>query len=314
MRSAPDEMVRVLTLKGSRGRIAILGYTQLRSRDVATNLLRFRAHFRTTRYDAESDTRQRIEPSVLRKLSELTPRSGRPARPGKDDPGQVLDPITKAHAVAYLLEHGRLPRTAHERVLARLNSAHPAALAQTTNTQSQKAIYYAYRTQLDWYAFHDEQRPSHGEHIMSQPACEPSITDFAAEPERFGDYYRLGRLIALEEALSQDAHQRTVGNGSSLGMIHNAPATWFNNHTHRIHVYRDKMRRRDMFGTTFTKLYADIVCRVHSDTISRSAPLNAQEKASLMLGFEHQRAYNGAYRQYRHARRKAAATAATEAA
>jgi hypothetical protein len=280
-----DETLRVLFLKGSQARQAVLSYRTVPTKTAVETLLRFREHFRT----------DYAEPSVLSRLRAVSPSTGK-----DNESRQLIDGMSKVRAIEAMLNGGTgsgekpmlIPADVISRIVHALSPAH-----LVDDRDSAKAAQYAARCQLAWFEFVLFEKPNLPGRRSHMENEEPRIDAYVHQKGDRLDAYNIGRAIALEEAIRGQAHQRDYG-ASSMPMASINPAVWCQDHARRIRTYVEKLGRRGRKGTHFTRLLDEVMIGIDVTTISRTTPFSAVEQAQLCLGYSQQQGYIKAYRRW----------------
>jgi hypothetical protein len=162
--------------------------------------------------------------------------------------------------------------------------------------EKKPSTYYATLCQLDWFAFIASRKgyfqpPRKDESMVVLE--EPQLEDYVITPKRNEplEHYHMGRLIAVEEAIRDQAYSRKMST-SSLSMIAVNPSLWLTEHDRRMQIYEDKLLSQGIRGTYYTKMAEGLIVKIRDiDLVNSTEPLSVKEMASLGLGYRHQRAY-----------------------
>ena len=291
--SGSKEPLHVLFLKGSQGRLAILSYSTVPTGKAVTSLLRFRNHFGTST----------SEPSVIGRLRAVTASTGNT----KDNESrQILDAMTRVRTIETLLNGEPVPADVYSRIIHALSPSNLMETDRESNKAARKAAYYAALCQLAWFEFvlsiQGIKIPTTRRTWFMTTTEEPKVEQFVI-PRSPGavrmDEYFIGRLIAIEEEVRRQAHKRSMGGASSLPLASINPAVWYEDHFRRMRTYEEKLARRGIHGTIFTKQASEVITELQNlDLFTRSSPFTSIGRASLCLGYDHQRAFNKAHRRW----------------
>jgi hypothetical protein len=118
--------------------------------------------------------------------------------------------------------------------------------------------------------------------------------------------YSLGRLVALEAGIRNQAHRgKAAENDALINLCSNNPAVGYEEMCRRVRTYLPKLMRNGIKGTHFTKLYDDIIGTLTDPSaFARTKPFSSTDRVHFLFGYDAQRVYNRDYRRWSRADRK----------
>lgn len=257
------EQLHFAILKGSKGRIAVLAYDVLPAHEIAASLLRFRNHFGMLVGNALS-------------------------RVGSKNSKDLIDPMTRIAVVKAIMAGQSMPvALVHHLLLA----TDFEALVEGEDKARTLTAWLEYCGTLEQKVTH--MRKSDADEL-EKPELHQYVIDDTDTPA-----YLLGRLVALHRSVRRQAHKRSLSNESALTMLKLAaasPAAFFERLTQGLDIYEAKIKRE---STHYLVLAREVFCAIRDqDFVQQTTMLSLPSRAAIAQGYQHQNAYNVAWRQY----------------
>lgn len=300
----------ILFLKGSKGRISVLGYERIPTSRVVAALRKFRALYGRLDVEFVQDEPkkgQKRAPGyrIVRWDKDKTSIVQELRNTGPKPNMQPLDDFVKVDAVRSVLL-GQAPGKRMEL----------AVVAALQDRQVVKGTWTS-RAQLRWFEYmrlYDSDVGAEGEdRVTEQTTSEPQQHEYMiTSREERTTAYVMGQLIAIGDAMRRQYHRgrRLSGNQviSSVNTACMSPAMWFRDFGREVEIYQTRLRASGKVVWPFHKMLADafqdcIKWLLDDQTVTQTRPLPVGKQATLMLGYQHQKNFNKAYAQWSYATR-----------
>lgn len=281
------EMLHILFLKGSKGRIAILSYDLRPVAEVAKSLCRFREVFGD-------------EASIASALDHT----------GSEKGYQPLSVPEKLAATRALLFGQQLP----EQLISSLSGAlNPKDVVNTER--------WAIK-QLQWLDLGEvlggDPPTVHWRTLWKKERMineKPRIENYLNEPDVLREkdwFFAVGRLINLLIVVQRQALGREVPSSYStqVNLAVTNTAAWLVDFGRSLDIYEDKLNRRRYFDRTFLKMALDLLGKL--PPIEDRPLRSVREAASVQRGYYAQRLFATDYFAWKKAEREAKAAKAEE--
>lgn len=261
-----DSDLHVLYLKGSQGRIAVLGYDVMPARSAAVSILRFREHFG--------------DASVVYKLQSLG------AKRSDGSFFEVVDGMSKAAVIRALLGGALIPEAVLSLILGRIQPMDWTREEVPPHAQCRQE-WFEFDLILAGHKPPPQWRKPMPATILEEPRLEDFVLTDTSPPEMAP--YLVGCLVALEQSIKRQTHRRAVGGGPAVHLACSNPAVWYVDFNRKLGHYEEKLG----YSTQLTRLVEDVVVQIKNiEFLTQSTPPSNRQKALIVHGYRQQSSFN----------------------